>query len=168
MNKTFELGNKGEAVVERGLSRVFRNPRPVPKDIETQLEWGDVVIPSCLGIGIQSLKIEVKTEAKFTGNFFFETLSNAHIEREGWIITSPADVLYYMFWDSCVGFRIPEFQLLKWHVDYCKKDFREVDQKKTEQANLTRGLLVPIEWVMSLHVGAVEFDFSELKDELGL
>lgn len=159
MSDTFKLGDKGEAVVEFGLKRVYCQPKPVPKNINHQLKFGDVVCPGFRSLGIPHLKIEVKTEFDFTGNFFFETHSNVHTNRAGWAITSPADELYYLFWDEAKGYRIPNFQHVKWHFDYYKDRFKEVDQKRHEQENLTRGRLVPIEWVIE----AIEFDFTEIK-----
>ena len=166
MSDTFKLGDKGEAVIKYGLKRVYADPRTVPKDINTQLKYGDFVCPGFGEIGIQHLKIEVKTEQKYTGNLFFETMSNVDTGRDGWIATSTADELYYLFWDVARGYRIPLFQDVKWQFDYCKNRFKEVDQKKHQQENLTRGRLVPIEWLMSLYVGAVEFDFQKIKENV--
>lgn len=164
MNSTFDLGNLGESVVKLALDRIYKNPRMVPKDINTQLEWGDIAINGCRELGIPRKKIEVKTELKHTGNLFFETMSNAKIGRKGWALTSQADELYYLFWQDAIGYRIPDFQRTMWIFDYDKKDFQEREQNKHEQNNQTIGRLVPVEWLLSTGVGAATFDFSELKD----
>lgn len=170
MSSTFRLGDMGEMVVAIGLRRLFAEVKETPKDIKTQMRWGDIVIDSVrLGaseIGFSNLIYEVKTEKMHTGNFFFETLSNVHTKRPGWAVTSTANELFYLFWDDARGYRIPEFQSIKWLFDYSKRDFREVEQRKHPQANLTLGRLVPVEWVLESFVNAREFNFENLKAEV--
>lgn len=170
MSETFRLGDLGEAVVRLGLECIYREVKETPKDVKTQMRWGDFAVDARrLGasqIGFSNLVYEVKTERCHTGNFFFETVSNVHTGRAGWMVTSTADELFYLFWEDARGYRIPQFQSVKWLFDYSCRDFKEVDQRKHAQANLTRGRLVPVDWVMGLYVGATEFDFSALKAEV--
>jgi hypothetical protein len=163
---TFDLGNLGEQVILEGLGKVYANPRETPKDIETQMEWADIVIGGNRNIGLPPRKIEVKTEAKYTGNFFFETMSNVALNRAGWAVTTPADTLYYLFWDTAQGYRIEALQSLIWLFDYHKDEFREVTQRKHQQRNETKGHLVPIQWVQGCYVEMTAFDFSESKSRL--
>lgn len=164
---TFSLGDKGESVVRFGLEEIYKNVRPTPKDINMQLEWADMVCAGYKQIGFEHIKYEVKTEKDYTGNFFFETFSNVHTQRPGWAVTSTADEVFYLFWESSKGYRLKNFQHLKWHFDYCLGDFKEVDQRRHPQANLTRGRLVPIDWVQNTYCGCVEFDFSRIKARMG-
>jgi hypothetical protein len=156
----------GEAVIFMGLNEIFKSPKPVPHEINMQLKYSDFVCKGCSDIGVPHSKIEVKTEQSYTGNFFFETMSNVETERLGWVETTPADELFYLFWDEGKGYRIPDFQKLKFLFDYDKKNFREVSQRKHTQANHTKGRLVPISWVKSTLIGMTEFDFSRLKTEV--
>ena len=137
-----DLGKLGEEYVKICYGRRYLHIRPVPDNIATQLEWGDIVLPPLKALGIGHKKIEVKTELKDpNGNFFIERWSNKSTGRDGWLTTSPADELFYLFWDVGYGFRFPCWQQSAWMIDY--NQYRLVEQKQTDQHNDTWGFLVP-------------------------
>jgi hypothetical protein len=162
-NKTFKLGDMGEAVVHGVLKRVYADVRETPKEIDAQLKWADFVCVGEPDFGIPHTKVEVKTELEHTGNLFFETWSNKSTGRLGWAYTSTADEFFYLFWEAGIGYRIPEFQRVMWLFDYHRRDFREVEQGKHIQENDTWGCLVPIAWLKSNFSGVVEFNFEAEK-----
>jgi hypothetical protein len=159
-DKTNAIGGQGEAVIKILLESFHCKVKETPKDIELQLKFADFVIPGIKQLGIGHEIIEVKTELLHTGNLFFETVSNEGIDRAGWAYTSPAHTLYYLFWDDMVGYRIPDFQNVMWHFDYCKAQFLDVPQSKYVQHNKTVGKLVPIAWVMECY-GVTKFNFEK-------
>lgn len=142
MKEQLRLGKCGEEYVKLCYARRYLNIRPVPDKIDIQLEWGDIVLPGESRLGISQKKIEVKTEAiNPNGNFFMELWSNRSTGREGWLKTSPADELFYLFWNELYGFRFPCWQQTAWIIDYNK--YNLVKQKAVEQNNDTWGYLVP-------------------------
>ena len=163
---TFELGRTGEEFVRFGLDKVFKDTRKVPDQINEQLLWGDLVVKGSVAMGLSNIKVEVKTESKHTGNLFWEWWSNKSTQRKGWGQTSPADELYYLFWDDGVGYRLPNLQHSKWIVDYyCEmSNFPFVQQKKNIQKNDSWGYLIPVEWFIESN-DAVRFEFDSLKEE---
>ena len=160
-----KIGMKGEAVIDFLLRRYYNRVEETEKNIEKQLELADFVIPQSESLGIKREIIEVKTEEKWTGNLFFETVSNEGIDRAGWAFTSTADTFYYLFWDKAIAYRIPDFQAVMWNFDYCKNSFPERPHCKRIQHNKSKGKLVPIEWVMECY-GASSFSFQKAKDKL--
>jgi hypothetical protein len=164
-NECMELGGQGESLVRYGLQKVYNDVKKVPSTINEQLVWGDLVVPGYAAMGIKNMKVEVKTERKHTGNLFWEWWSNKSTKREGWGQTSPADELYYLFWDDGAGYRIPDLQTVIWHVDYHKNDFQLVKQCKQTQDNDTWGYLIPIEWFSQAN-NLIKFDFNNLRNEI--
>lgn len=162
---TFDLGDKGEELVYYGLQKLYKDPRKVPKEINQQLVWGDIAVGGLAALGLENLKYEVKTEMKHTGNVFWERWSNKAAQREGWGWTSPADELFYLFWEEGKGYRFRDLQTVMWLVDYYKDKFNLVQQKKYAQANDSWGYLIPIEWFRESG-DIVEFDFNRLKQEM--
>lgn len=107
--------------------------------------------------------VEIKVEARHTGNLFLETWSNrnlgnkeSHAERgmnPGWLVHCRADVLMYYFLDTDDLYVINMFRLKRWAFgfpgdDHAVKgrmyDFEEVAQRKHKQLNETCGRIVPI------------------------
>lgn len=139
----FRLGDYGEEYVKLCFANRYHKIKTVPHEINVQLEWGDIVLPPLPTLGITTKKVEVKTEWNNpAGNFFMERWSNRKAKRDGWVITSPADELYYLFWNEGYGFRFPCWQQTAWMIDYNQYNLKE--QKKTEQHNDTWGYIVPI------------------------
>ena len=155
-----QLGDLGATVVRLALERVYRVVKETPKEINAQLKNADLMTFGLKALCIPDLRYEVKTERLHTGNLFFETWSNRKQGRRGWAVTTTCDVLYYLFWEDAKGYRIDDMQRKKWVLDYSKRDFPEVLQKRTEQTNDTWGLLVPVDcqWL-----GAQEFTFKPTK-----
>jgi len=116
----------------------------------------------------QLFAVELKCERKYTGNLFLETWSNrnledgrSHAERgqnTGWMYKLRADLLLYYFIDTDQLFSIKVLALKRWFfgrggelgayrrpsADGQTPMFREVKQEARDQANDTRGVLVPI------------------------
>jgi hypothetical protein len=159
-DKANAVGLQGEAIVHSLLKTYHCDVRETPKDIEVQLKYADFVVPGIKQLGIGTEIIEVKTELLHTGNLYFETFSNANTGRKGWAYTSPADTFYYLFMDDLVGYRIPDFQNVMWHFDYCKAQFPDAPQSKYAQHNKTIGKLVPISWVLECY-GVTQFNFEK-------
>lgn len=103
--------------------------------------------------------VEVKIEARHTGNLFIEVFSNrnldergSHAERginPGWIFKLRADLLFYYFVDSDDLYIIPLFRLQRWAFgsdDIPGKIWRyqQKRQSKYAQLNDTWGWIVPI------------------------
>jgi len=141
---TFDVGEMGEKYIMNRLSMIYKKIKKVPADITIQLEYGDILLLGEKSLGIKNKKIEVKTELKDpNNNFFIERWSNKSTGRDGWLKTSKADELYYLYWEEGYGFRFPHWQETAWLIDYSHKDFRLVQQAKTQQHNDTWGYLVP-------------------------
>jgi len=141
---TFEVGRLGEGYVMSKLENIYRKLKKVPDDITIQLEYGDILILGEKSLGIKKKKIEVKTELDDpNGNFFMERWSNKRTGRHGWLKTSKADELYYLYWNMGYGFRFDSWQHSAWMIDYQYKDYRLVQQGKQTQENDTWGYLVP-------------------------
>jgi len=142
LNET--LGDYGECYIYLSMLDIYRDVRKVPKEMETQLKWADIVRKGSDYIGINNKRIEVKTEENDpNGNFFIERWSNKSIGREGWLYSSPADELYYIFWNENYGFRFPNWQNSAWMIRYNSSGYTLIKQGKTQQNNDTWGYLVP-------------------------
>jgi len=154
----------GEMLVFDGLDKVYKNVRRTAKNMAAQLKYADIFCTGFPQILIPDLRYEVKTEFQHTGNLFWETYSNKGAGRKGWGFTSPADVLYYLFWNDGKGYRIDGLQRKIWVFDnHWKHKYPEVKQKKYDQENDTWGCLIPVNanWLES-----VEFDFSSMKSRV--
>lgn len=89
--------------------------------------------------------VEIKTEARTTGNFYLETWSNRSRLTPGWLQTLQADLLWYYFKDAGKLYSIPFPKLQDWA--YRKRGlcrYQEKEQKKYNQLNDTWGVCVPI------------------------
>lgn len=103
--------------------------------------------------------VEVKIEARYTGNLFIEVFSNRNLEQRcsnaerginvGWIFKLRADLLFYYFVDSDDLYIIPLFRLQRWafgngDVPGNVWRYRQAKQSKYHQLNDTWGWIVPI------------------------
>ena len=158
-----KLGNLGESVIELGLSQVYKRIKITPKEINAQLKNADITCQGFPKMGIPDVSVEVKTEFKHTGNFFWETWSDKTTGRQGWGYTSEADDLYYLFWDTAIGYRIAGLKYKTFYFPYLKKNYPEIKQTKNEQGNESWGCLIPVDdkWLKPLR-----FDFNEAKKQL--
>jgi hypothetical protein len=108
-----------------------------------------------------TLTVEIKVEEATKRNLFLETLSNmnlrdkgnhfSHGMEPGWMYTSRADLLLYLFLQSDRLFILDFFKLKKWFFGYqLSKNHRnyerfpEVPQTKYSQINDTYGRLVAL------------------------
>ena len=89
--------------------------------------------------------LELKSEAKHTGNLFLETHSSAdgNVSSPGWLFKLKADSLLYYFVDTKMLYAIHLPTLQKWAKEHLD-EYRQVEQKKYSQQNRTVGSIVPI------------------------
>lgn len=97
----------------------------------------------------QQYGVELKAEARYTGNLFLETWSNLPRRTLGWMYTSQADYLFYFFADTKELFVIDFPALWQWAFGVGEKEgaiykYAEKTQSKYNQVNFTRGRIVPI------------------------
>ncbi len=129
-----------------------------------QLIAGDVLINDR---NLVLWSIEVKVEAKTTGNLFLETWSNRNLEDKanhashgsnpGWLIHSRADLLLYYFLDTDDLYIIKLFKLKRWAFGHGEQSgeiyrFPEVSQSKYHQKNDTHGRLVSLSALKELKI----------------
>lgn len=123
--------------------------------------------------------VEVKIEARRTGNFFFEVFSNRNLDRRadhaerginpGWMFKLRADLLFYYFVDTDDLYVISLFRLQQWAFgsgDQGGKLWRYAQKRqgKYRQLNDTWGAIVPIGDVPALfckHVKARQIPLFE-------
>jgi len=92
--------------------------------------------------------VEFKAEETWTGNLFFEFLSNASTGRQGWLYTLKTDKLVYHFLDKNLVY------VLNWPLDLNLIEpwkFKQV-AIEADQNNQTFGWCVPIGWLQALEV----------------
>ena len=109
-------------------------------------QYGDYIVQN----GDKPKTIEIKTENKHTGNFFFETWSNRKWHTLGWIFTIQADWLFYYFQDKYILYFM-QVKSLKdcLFIDGLLWKYPEVEQGKYNQRNDTWGRIVPVDEIMS-------------------
>ncbi len=128
-----------------GDGRLFNNMDAPP---EQQRRDGDFLIVR----GGRRIKIEFKTELENKyQNFFFETFSNLKrgFERKGWIYTCKADGLLYLFQKTRELYAIEWPRCQPWLLDNIL-EFKERNQSKYNQMNVTVGRPVPIARLLQL------------------
>lgn len=111
--------------------------------------------------GKKDILCEVKTEEKFTENIFPERWSNRSTGRDGWLITSRATLLFYLFLDRRIMYLIDMEKLQEWHKSGDMDRFRMAKQEKHIQHNDTRGLIVPIDDARERGVIHFDVDISD-------
>lgn len=92
--------------------------------------------------------VEVKTEERWTGNFFAETYSNAQpgaYERHGWLLTLKADALVNVFLDRRVAVVMSFPSLRQWLIEEENAYRYERRVPHRDQRNLTVGHIVPFD-----------------------
>lgn len=97
----------------------------------------------------QQYGVELKAEARYTGNLFLETWSNLPRRTLGWMYTSHADWLFYFFADTRDLYVIDFPALWQWAFGVGEKEgaiykYAEKTQSRYNQTNLTKGRVVPI------------------------
>jgi hypothetical protein len=101
----------------------------------------------CQDSNQKAFGIEVKAEAKFTGNLYLETWSNLDFDRRkpGWMFSCRADCLWTLFFDTLTLHKVNFRNLWEWSFSKGRiYDFPELPQRKAEQLNKTFGRCVPI------------------------
>jgi len=124
--------------------------RPVPENIQTQHRYGDKWLTSSKHQ--HAIEVELKSESKHTGNLFIETWSDIRNGVHGWLYHYADDTrLAYAFNDIHMLYTCEIGELRKWshgkgfQAAIRIEDFRQVDQQKYKQRNVTVGRLVPVE-----------------------
>lgn len=121
---------------------------------EIQENYGDVISNKDDRI----YTFELKAELNYTGNLFLETWSNYDV-NEGWMKKLRCDFLLYHFLSNNRLYFIDFPELQRWSFD--EKNiyrFREKQQRKYEQLNITCGHIVPIQILKR------ELDHSKFKE----
>lgn len=122
--------------------------------------------------------VEIKAEQRHTGNLFLETWSNRNLEcrdshamrggNPGWLYKLRADLLFYYFLDADRLYVFDYFALKRWAFGSGPDagriwEYPERRQGAYEQANDTRGRLVPIADLREqLEVPPREFSVAQL------
>lgn len=109
--------------------------------------------------------VELKAEARFTGNLFLETWSNLPELTPGWLVTSRAHWLFYFFLDTKTLYVMSMRRLQEWAFGIGEKEgqiyhFREVTQSKYQQINMTRGRLVSLTALQDARIPIKQYGFS--------
>jgi hypothetical protein len=122
----------------------------VPDNIQTQHRYGDKWLSSAKYQ--EAIEVELKAETKHTGNLFIETWSDIRSGVHGWLYHySDQTRLAYAFNDNHTLYTCQLGELRKWahSQGYSAairiEDFRQAEQQKYEQRNVTVGRLVPVE-----------------------
>lgn len=155
MNDDFEtcleIGREGEdLIITKVLGPRFAEVHRVGGrrlTLEAERSIGDILARRSDRDGW--LTVEVKTELEHTGNLFLETWSNRGV-RKGWMETSHADVMVFLFKDRMRAYVYDFRRLREWANGPSRwfsrrlDDFPEREQRKYRQRNVTVGRLVQI------------------------
>lgn len=140
---------------------------PVPENIHAQHRYGDKWLTSSKHQ--HAIEVELKAEAKHTGNLFIETWSDVRNGVHGWLYHYADHArLAYAFNDNHSLYTCSMGEFRRWaHSEGLNGsirlyDFREVEQSKYEQTNITVGRLVPVEIFLCEVSGARVHDVQEV------
>ena len=141
--------------------------QPVPENIQTQHRYGDKWLASFRHQ--DAIEVELKAEARHTGNLFLETWSDIRNGVHGWLYHySDSTRLAYAFNDTHTLYTCQIGELRRWAhgegygADIRIEDFRAVEQQKYEQRNVTVGRLVPAEIFLCEVAGARVHECQEV------
>ena len=116
-----------------------------------------------------AIEVELKAEARHTGNLFVETWSDVRGGVAGWLYHYNDDTrLAYAFNDLHKLYTCRMGDIRRWaHSNGFNsmlriEDFEPKEQKKYQQNNVTIGRLVPIEVFLCEVAGARVFDVAEV------
>lgn len=141
-----EIEKQAEAELMPWLNRQYASIKPIKNDWAIQKLGGDYLV---FRKDASTFTAELKSECKFTGNFFFETWSNKADGVLGWIFSCRADCLWYYFLDAKKFYSIDFKQLHQWcFYGYKFNRMDEVQQRGIEQHNDTWGRLVDIKLLL--------------------
>lgn len=141
--------------------------RPVPDNIQAQHRYGDKWLASAKHQ--HAIEVELKAEAKHTGNLFIETWSDIRNGVHGWLYHySDAARLAYAFNDQHRLYTCRIGELRRWAHSATSEatiridSFRQVEQSKYQQRNVTVGRLVPVDVFLTEVVGAEVHSVEEV------
>ena len=133
---------------------VVTNKGPLARHLQETI--GDVILNTDAE---RFYTVEVKIEAKYTGNLFLELFSNRNLDERssnaerginvGWLFKLRAELLLYYFVETDDLYLIPLYRLQRWAFgsgDVPGKIWRypQKRQSKYQQLNDTWGWIVPI------------------------
>ncbi|QDV24771.1 hypothetical protein Q31a_30930 [Aureliella helgolandensis] len=98
--------------------------------------------------------VELKTEARFTGNLFVELHQDRASGLPGWLHTlneGVCDELWYLFLDNSRLYRFNWPQLKKW-IELNQGKFKQCLQRKRKTTHETVGLIVPVERICAARI----------------
>jgi hypothetical protein len=140
---------------------------PVPQNIQAQHRYGDKWLASQKHQ--EAIAVELKAEARHTGNLFIETWSDMRNGVHGWLYHyADCTRMAYAFNDTRKLYTCQLGELRKWahsegHVSAIRiEDFRQVEQSKYEQKNVTVGRLVPVDVFLSEVAGSRVHEVAEV------
>jgi hypothetical protein len=141
--------------------------KPVPLNIQAQHRYGDKWLASAKHK--HAIEIELKAEARHTGNLFVETWSDVRGGVAGWLYHYNDETrLAYAFNDLHKLYTCRMGDIRRWaHGNGFNsmlriEDFEPKEQKKYQQNNVTIGRLVPVEVFLCEVAGARVFDAAEV------
>ncbi len=116
-------------------------------DTAMQMQWAGIdllLVKEPAGPSSRdSVTVELKAEQRTTGNLFLETWSNRKTQRPGWIRSSKAVGLLYLFLDTETLYVAHMGKLQEWATANLSR-FPEKMQAKHQQENETVGHIVPV------------------------
>ena len=101
-------------------------------------------------VGTCVIPIEVKADRNsWSGNFFFETVSNCAKNTPGAFLSTTCDLYVYVFPERQEIFCIPLDDARKWFLEN-QSDFQEktVSSRRENRSWMTRGRLIPIQQLL--------------------
>ena len=141
--------------------------QPVPENIQTQHRYGDKWLASVKHQ--HAIEVELKAEARHTGNLFIETWSDLRAGVAGWLYHYNDDTrLAYAFNDLHRLYTCRMGDLRRWAQGQGFQsmlrieDFPAREQRKYEQKNVTIGRVVPAEVFLCEVSGAKVHDAAEV------
>jgi|GEM_PF-1358757 len=161
-NASKGYGEKGVKIVEQYLN----GPRSTGFTLNVESNDGFRLLDVDLIYWNNNLRklemIEVKFDSHtYSNNIFVETISNENTGKPGYIYSTEADYIYYLFDNSLVLYIIPVTDFRVWFIENIDR-FHEVSSYTGEDKVLYKsiGKLVPIS-VMINEVKNIEIKFLE-------
>lgn len=136
---------------DKGLSALIKNHPEYTSfselvTLEEQRHCGDFSFWDNEDLTMKNL--EIKSEEKFTGNFYFEWFDNVATKRNGWTKNlDKCDCLLYCFKDKSVAFFFPEWRITRLYLYHCEleKKYPMIESSKCKTQKITPvGMIVPV------------------------
>jgi len=123
-SETFDTRNKDAKEASRRVEEFLRSCVKVinVENVENVREYQNqdidllCTLEARSGRAIVSIEIKGDTKAHQTGNFFFETISNASLKTQGCFLKSQADLLFYYLMEKDCLYIFPTKKVQYWFV----------------------------------------------------